>query len=173
MNSETLITLGNNWGIGVFQCLEPETEQASHEEDAAGVNPSGVLPTPPSECCGDSVTVQTSDGLAMDVERLKDIMRVHLIRPHLHEGGGSGFSYPYAGEWRKKNDAVIAEFSKLWFSAAGDVIIEQYGHRMRVIPISDWRRTVHVLPWLPDPDSERDQPTAIAEAPPPGRFFPA
>jgi hypothetical protein len=81
-----------------------------------------------------------------DVSRLIEIMREHPIRPHLHEGGGSGFSYDLT--WSRDHDALIGEFSLLWFTVAGDVIIARYRHLMHVIPHKDFDKPVGFRRWL-------------------------
>ena len=76
---------------------------------------------------------ETAD-LERDVQRLKAIIRDYPIRPHLNEVGGSGFTYPTTKAWMVEHWDVVKEFSALWFTLAGDVVIAEWGHRMETHP---------------------------------------
>jgi hypothetical protein len=122
--TDVLESIQNLWGVHES---EPGTDEA----------------VPLAQCPAEPASISAAE-LERDVSRLKEIMREHPIRPHLHEGGGDGFSYPYSGDWREKHGDVIVEFSRLWFSDAGTIIVGQYGNRMRVIPLREWDKLVRV-----------------------------
>ena len=69
-----------------------------------------------------------------DAARLCCIMRQYPIKPHLNDTGGYGFTHPYDNDFPAKHWDIISEFSRLFFSPAGEIILQKYGHHMRVLP---------------------------------------
>lgn len=73
----------------------------------------------------------------MDVDqaarRLVYLVRKYPIRPYLVHGGGSGIHIAAGATWKAENDDLIKEFSRLWWSAAGDAVIERYGDKLPVM----------------------------------------
>ncbi len=101
---------------------------------AAGPAPDNAVLEFSNEWFGLTVAGRKSADVARDVQRLKELMRLYPIRPHLHQAGGSGFSSSPEEGWHPDPDAIIREFSRLWFTVAGDHIIAEYGHLMHTIP---------------------------------------
>lgn len=62
--------------------------------------------------------------------RLVYLVRHYPIRPYLVHGGGSGIHIAAGAAWKEEHDALIREFSNLWWSAAGDAVIERYGDKL-------------------------------------------
>jgi hypothetical protein len=152
-----LDTLQNNWGTpmpvqdNAAPSLDTDADTGPGQEcfiDYPGYDPD--RPGCSCECAGRTLMGRVSTDIQRDVERLKELMRLYPIRPHLHEGGGSGFSYPYSG-WEHK-DEIIKEFSELWFTAAGDLFITQYYQYMRIIAGKDMGKTVQYQPWKAQAD---------------------
>ena len=131
MSTSVLQSIMDNWGVGA-----------------------PVADAKVQQCCqAVSTTWADASKVDQDVERLKDLMRRYPIRPHLNEGGGSGFSYCRVSEWGADKGEIAREFSRLWFSAAGDRIIAEYGHLMRVIPQADYASPVQFRPWLSEAET--------------------
>lgn len=152
MSNSVLASLQANWGTArKKQCSEAPASPVKpapllHAEPVQEEAPRQVVEHS-CEWVGMKILGQLSEDLDRDVARLKEIMRMHPIRPHLHEGGGSGFTYPNNFEWRQEYDDLISEFARLWWTRAGDIIIEQWGHRMRVHPAKDWRKQPEPPQW--------------------------
>ena len=153
MSSSVLTSLQENWEMArkkQAQPTAPEPEPVpapvEHPEPEQEEEPRYVAECS-CEWVGMKILGQLSEDLERDVARLKEIMHMHPIRPHLHEGGGSGFTYPHNYEWRCEHDELISEFARLWWTRAGDIIIEQWGHRMRVHPAKDWRKQPEPPKW--------------------------
>ena len=133
MGKDVLQSLQEKWGLIEFSDTGASPDAGAMPEEQAAAEP------PP--CPQPSITSNPDRDLA----RLKEIMRMHPIRPHLHEGGGTGFSYDLT--WGYEHRELIKEFSLLWFTIAGDIFVAQYGHLMHVIPRADYSKTVQFRLW--------------------------
>lgn len=152
--SAVLDSILESWGMNVPAV--PVADLAKEESrNLTEVPKSDAMPEPKSEGVpyfsnewfGLAVVGQESVDVETDMERLKELMRLYPIRPHLHEAGGSGFSMCYATDWHPDKDSIVREFSRLWFTAAGDRIIAEYGHLMHVIPHADRMEPVRFRLW--------------------------
>lgn len=71
--------------------------------------------------------------VAGGANRIVELCRKHPVRPYLVEGGGRGFTTPNGWGTNETNWAVIKEFEQLWWSAAGDAVVERFGDRLPTI----------------------------------------
>lgn len=145
MSNAVLQALQKNWGIPTAEDLAraPATEDAPAPNLQPSPVPAGEAGPVESldeedefscEWIGRNIVGRISEDPEKDAARLEYLMRHYPIRPHLNEGGGSGFEHPHNYEWSQKHDHLVSEFSDLWFTKAGDIIIQKYGSRMEVKP---------------------------------------
>ena len=80
--------------------------------------------------------------LDTDAMRILEIVRKYPVRPYMVKGGGSGFDIPPGWGKYEWNWEIVKEFSRLWWSAAGDAVIARYGHRIPVV----WRHLCERVP---------------------------
>lgn len=74
------------------------------------------------------------DDVNRAAQRLVQLVRQYPFRPYRIQGGGSGIGVPRG--WATKtpeNWALYCEFSDLWWSAAGDALIERFGNKIRIL----------------------------------------
>lgn len=62
------------------------------------------------------------------------------VRPYLVEGGGRGFTIPNGMGANETNWAVVKEFERLWWSEAGDEIVERFADKLPMVGRSLWEK---------------------------------
>lgn len=130
MNDAILQALQKKWSI-------PTAEDVAHVPAGEPAADHTVEPDEDEFSCewvGMNIVGRKSEAPEADAARLEYLMRHYPIKPYLNEGGGSGIEHPHDYDWQRANDHIVKEFSELWFTKAGDIIIEKYGHRMKVNP---------------------------------------
>lgn len=149
MSSSVLTSLQENWGLALKKQAQPATPEQAPVAQAAPVQEEAPRQVVEHSCewVGMKILGRICEDLERDVARLKEIMHRHPIRPHLHEDGWSGFTYPRNADWQREHEGLVSEFERLWWTRAGDIIIEQWGHRMRVHPAREWRRQPEPPQW--------------------------
>lgn len=88
--------------------------------------------------CGPQALGKRKLDIDRDARRIVEIVRTYPVRPYLVEGGGSGFVAPHDAAWRDEHENIVREFAALWWTAAGDAVIERYGDRLPVVPNDEY-----------------------------------
>ena len=78
--------------------------------------------------------------VASGADRIVELCRAYPVRPYLVEGGGRGFTIPNSWGANETNWAVVKEFEMLWWSDAGDAIVERYADRLPMVGRSLWEK---------------------------------
>ena len=78
--------------------------------------------------------------VACGAERIVELCRAYPVRPYLVEGGGRGFTIPNGWGANETNWAVVKEFERLWWSEAGDDIVERFGDKLPSVERSVWEK---------------------------------
>ena len=73
------------------------------------------------------------DDATSGAHRIVEICRAHPVRPYLVEGGGRGFRIPKGWSMGDGHWETVKEFERLWWSKAGDIVVECYGDRLPTV----------------------------------------
>lgn len=113
---------------GPEQLLVPATVEIAEDEPPFDTPEPGFCAKVGSRFCG-----WQCDDVDRGARRLVYLVRHYPFRPYLVHGGGSGFHVAASREWREQHSELDKEFSRLWWSAAGDAVIERYGDKLPVM----------------------------------------
>lgn len=113
---------------------------AVRDEQGTGEEPAFAVPVVESWCAdvGRKLLGKESSDIDRDARRIVEIVRTYPVRPYLVEGGGSGFVAPHDAAWRDEHENIVREFAALWWTAAGDAVIERYGDKLPVVPNDEY-----------------------------------
>ena len=78
--------------------------------------------------------------VASGANRIVELCRKYPVRPYLVDGGGRGFKIPNGWGANETNWAVVKEFERLWWSEAGDSIVERYADRLPMVGRDLWEK---------------------------------
>ena len=125
---------------------EPIPSDAGHEQTGEGAAPSPGDQEPKTEGFGASIgrrllgNVCDKSEVASGANRIVELCRKYPVRPYLVVGGGRGFNIPNGWGANETNWAVVKEFEMLWWSEAGDAIVECYADRLPMVGRSLWEK---------------------------------
>lgn len=71
-----------------------------------------------------------SEDINRDAQRIVTLVRNYPIRPYRITGGGTGIYIPTGWAAIGNNWEIFKEFSDLWWTAAGDAVLERYKDRL-------------------------------------------
>ena len=130
---------------GTAAPVEPSPSDAGrNEQRGEGAVPSPTEPEPKAEGFGASIgrrllgNVCDKSVVASGADRLVELCRAYPVRPYLVEGGGRGFTIPNGWGANETNWAVVKEFERLWWSEAGDEIVERFADKLPMVGRSLW-----------------------------------
>ncbi len=131
--------------------VEPSTSDAGRNEQMGeGAVPSPAEPESKAEGFGASIgrrllgKVCDKSAGASGADRIVELCRAYPIRPYLVEGGGRGFTIPNGWGANETNWAVVKEFERLWWSEAGDDIVERFRDKLPSVERSVWEKSAVV-----------------------------
>ena len=132
---------------GTAAPVEPSPSDAGrNEQRGEGAVPSPTEPEPKAEGFGASIgrrllgNVCDKSVVASGADRLLGLWRAYQVRPYLVEGGGRGFTIPNGWGANETNWAVVKEFERLWWSEAGDEIVERFADKLPMVGRSLWEK---------------------------------
>lgn len=127
--------------------VEPSTSDAGrNEQTGEGAVPSPTEPEPKAEGFGASIGRRLLGNMcdksagAGGADRIVELCRAYPIRPYLVEGGGRGFTIPNGWGANETNWAVVKEFERLWWSEAGDEVVERFADKLPSVERSLWEK---------------------------------
>ena len=122
------------------------SDTGQNEQTVKGAVPSPTEPEPKAEGFGASIgrrllgNVCDKSVVASGADRLVELCRAYPVRPYLVEGGGRGFTIPNGWGANETNWAVVKEFERLWWSEAGDEIVERFADKLPSVERSLWEK---------------------------------
>lgn len=64
---------------------------------------------------------------------LVHLVRTYPFRPYRIEGGGCGVYISAPRQWQEDNAELVASFLRVWWTAAGDAVLDRYSDRLPLV----------------------------------------